>query len=58
MDNLEEMHKFLEWYNLPRLDQEEEKRWNWLNIFWKSQQTKVQNQMGSQVNSTKHLAKS
>ena len=26
MDNLEEMHKFLEWYNLPRLDQEEEKR--------------------------------
>ena len=29
MDNLEEMHKFLEWYNLPRLDQEEEKRWNW-----------------------------
>ena len=28
MDNLEEMHKFLERYNLPRLDQEETENMN------------------------------
>ena len=65
MDNLEEMDKFLERYNLPRLNQEEIENMNrpitvmklklWLKIF---QQTKVQDQMASQVNSIKHLEKS
>ena len=64
MDNLEEMDKFLERYNLPRLNQEEVENMNrpqvmklklWLKIF---QQTKVQDQMASQVNSIKHLEKS
>ena len=68
MDNLEEMDRFLEMYNLPRLNQEETENMNrpitsnelklWLKIF---QQTKVQDQMASQVNSInsiKHLEKS
>ena len=65
MDNLEEMDKFVESYNLPRLNQEEIENMNrpitrkksklWLKIF---QQTKVQDQMASQVNSLKHLEKS
>ena len=65
MDNLEEMDKFLERYNLPGLNQEEIENMNrptqvmklklWLKIF---QQTKVQDQMASQVNSVKHLEKS
>ena len=65
MDNLEEMDKFLERYNLPRLNQEEWKIWTdqsqvmklklWLKIF---QQTIVQDQMASQVSSIKHLEKS
>ena len=65
MDNLEEMDKYLERYNLPRLNQEEIKTMNrpitsneiemWLKIF---QQTKVQAQMASQVNSVKPLEKS
>ena len=65
MDNLEEMNKFLERYNLPRLNQEETENMNrqsqvmklkpWLKVF---QQTKVQDQMASQVNSIKHLEKS
>ena len=65
MDNLEEMDKFLERYNLPRLNQEEIENMNrpitsneietGLKIF---QQTKVQDQMASQVNSIKHLEKS
>ena len=63
MDNLEEMDKFLERYNLPRLNQEEIENMNrpitmklklWLKIF---QQTKVQDQMASQANSIKHLEK-
>ena len=54
MDNLEEMDKFLERYNLPRLNQEEIENMNRqitsneietvLKIF---QQTKVQDQMSS-----------
>ena len=65
MDNLEEMDKFLEKYNLLRLNQEEIENINrpirgteirlWLKIF---QQTKAQDQMTSRANSTKHLEKS
>ena len=66
MENLEETDKFLERYNLPRLNQEEIENMNRpiasneietviLKIF---QQTKVQDQMASQVNSIKHLEKS
>ena len=65
MDNLEEMDKFLEKYNLPRLNEEETENIKnqsqalklklWLKIF---QQTKAQDQMASQVNSIKHLEKS
>ena len=65
MDNLEEMDKFSEKHNHPRMNQEEIENMNrqsqvmklklWLKIF---QQTKVQDQMASQVNSIKHLEKS
>ena len=61
MDNLEEMDKFLEKYNLPKLNQEETENLNKPitsieieNVIKTviSQQTKVQNQVASQVNST------
>ena len=65
MDNLEEMDKFLEKYNLQRLNQEEIENINRpiksteiepvINNF---QQTKAQDQMASQTNSIKHLKKS
>ena len=65
LDKLEGMDKFVEKQNLPRLNQEEIENMNrpsqalklklWLKIF---QHTKVQDQMASQVNSTKHLEKS
>ena len=65
MDNLEEMDKFLEKHNLPRLNQEEVENINRpitsteietvIKIF---QQTKAQDQMASQANSIKHLQKS
>ena len=65
MDNLEEVDKFLEKYNLQRLNQEEIENRNRpiisteiksiIKIF---QQTKAQAQMASQVNSIKHLEKS
>ena len=65
MDNLEEMDEFLEKYNLPKLNQEEIENLNRpitsmeiktvIKIF---QQTKAQDQMASQVNSTKFLEKS
>ena len=64
MDNLEEVDKFLEKYNLQRLNQEEIENRNRpiisteiksiIKIF---QQTKAQAQMASQVNSIKHLEK-
>ena len=65
MDNLDEMDKFLEKYNLLRLNQEEIENMNRQitsneieTVTENFQQTKVQNQMASQVNSIKHLEKS
>ena len=65
MDNLEEMHEFLEKYNLPKRNQEEIENLNRpitnteietvVKIF---QQTKVQDQMASQVNSIISVEKS
>ena len=65
MDNLEEMDKFLERDNLPRLNQEERENMNrqitsneietMIKVF---QHTKVHDQMASQVNSIEHLEKS
>ena len=57
MDNLEEMEKFAEKHNLwdwTRKKSQIMKLKLWLKIF---QQTKVQDQMASQVNSIKHLEK-
>ena len=65
MDNMEEMDKFLEKYNLPKLNQEEIENLNILIICAEIktvikifQQTKAQDQMASQLNSTKNLEKS
>ena len=65
MENLEEMDKFLEKYNLPRLNQDEIEKMNGPitrteieTVIKNFQQTKVQDQMASQVNSIKHLEKS
>ena len=65
MDNLKEMDRFLEKFNLPRLNQEEIEIMN--NpiisteieaVIKNLQKTKAQNQMASQENSIKHLDKS
>ena len=65
MDNLKEMDKFLEMFNLPRLNWEETEIMN--NpitsteieaVIKISQRTKTQDQMASQENSIKHLQKS
>ena len=65
MDNLEEMDKFLEKYNLPKLNQEEIENLNRPitsteieTVIRNLQQTKAQVQMTSQLNSTKNLEKS
>ena len=62
INNLKEMDKFLETYNLQRLNQEEietDHYWrNWISNKKNSQQTKAQDKRSSQVNSTKHLKKS
>ena len=65
MDNLEEMDRFLEKFNLPRLSQEEiEIMSNPITstdieaVIKISQKTKAQDQMASQENSIKHLEKS
>ena len=71
MDNLEEVDKFLDKYNLPTWSQEEIENVNRpitsneiesvikQNKTKKTfKQTKVQDQRASQVNSTKHLEKS
>ena len=66
MDHLEEMDRFLEKFNLPRLNQEEIEIMN--NPITsteieavikkkKSQKTKAQDQVASQDNSMKHLEK-
>ena len=65
MNNLEEIDKFLEKHNLPRLTQEEIEDMNrpitsteielWLKIF---QKTKAQDQMASEVNPIKDLEES
>ena len=64
MDNLEEMDRFLEKFNLPRLNQEEIEIMN--NpitsteieaVIQISPQTKAQDQMASQEKSMKHLEK-
>ena len=59
------MDKFLERYNLPRLNQEKIENMNRpitntqiKSVIKNSQQTKVQDQMASQASSTKHLEKS
>ena len=64
MNNVEEMDKFLEKYNFPKLNQEEIENLNrpitsmeieYSDIF---QQTKAQVQTASQLNSTKNFKKS
>ena len=60
---MEEMDKFVESYNLPRLNQEEIENMNRpitsneIETLIKNLPTKVQDQMASQVNSIKHLEK-
>ena len=65
MDTLEEMDRFLEKFNIPRLNQKEIENMN--NPITKTEiktviknlppQTKAQGQMASQGNSIKHLQK-
>ena len=65
MDNIEEIDKFLEMYNLLRLSQEEMENTSRPIASLKlsklkkinSQQTKLQDQMALQANSTQHLQK-
>ena len=64
MDNLEEMDRFFEKFNLPRLNQEEIELMNNPVISTEIDtvvknlpKTKAQDQMASQENSTKHLEK-
>ena len=65
MDNLEEMDRFLEEFNLPRLNQEEIEIMNNLitstdieAVIKNLPESKTQDQMASQENSIKHLEKS
>ena len=65
MENLEKMYKFLERYNLPSLNQEEIENMkrpitsNEIETVIKNLPTnEAQDQMASQVNSSKHLEKS
>ena len=61
MDNLKEINKYLQMYNLPRLNQVEKGNMNLLitsnetesdNLKFRNKQKCKQNQTGSQVNST------
>ena len=65
LDNLEEMNKFSEKHNLPRLNQEEIENINrWITsteiqtVTKNLPTNKAQDQMASQANSIKHLEKS
>ena len=65
MDNSEEMDKFLEKYNFPKLNQEEIENLNRPitsadieTVIKIIRQMKAQDQMASQLNSTKNLEKS
>ena len=65
MDNLEEMDRFLEKFNLPRVNQEETEIMNnpitsteTEAVIKISQNTKAQDQMASQENSIKNSEKS
>ena len=65
MDNLEEMDKFLEKYNFPKLNQDEIENLNRPftsmkieTVIRNLQQTKAQVQTASQLNSTKNFEKS
>ena len=64
MDNLEETDEFLEKYNFPKLNQEETENLNRpitsteIETGIKNPSTKAQDQMASQLNSTKNLEKS
>ena len=65
MDNLEEMDKFLEKYNFPKLNQEEIENLNRPitsteieTMIRNLPQIKAQDQMASHLNSTKNLEKS
>ena len=63
MENLEEMDKFFEKYDLPRLNQDEIEKINGpitrteIETVIKKLPTKVQDQMASQANSIKILGK-
>ena len=64
MDNVEEMDKFLEKYNFPKLNQEEIENlkrpitsMDIETVIRNLQQAKAQVQMASQLNSTKNLEK-
>ena len=65
MDNLEEIDKFLEKYNFPKLNQEEIENLNRpitsteiKTVIRNLPANKTQHQMASQLNSTKNLEKS
>ena len=65
MDNFKGMDKFLEKYNLPKLNQEEIENLNRPitsmeieTVIRKLPENNAQVQMASQLNSTKHLEKS
>ena len=65
MDNVEEMDKFLEKYNFPKLNQEEMENLNRPitsteidTVIRNLQQKKAQVHMASQLNSTKNCEKS
>ena len=64
MDNLEEMDKFVERWNIPRLNEEEIENMNRpitsneIKTVIKNLPTNIQDQMASEVNSIQHLEKS